>query len=56
MSTIEDIKADLAKLTDTVNAFQVAGPTGVPVAEVAKVEGEVAALDQELKSDEGQTA
>lgn len=52
MSSIEDIKASLATLTDAVNAFQEAAPAGVPQEEIAKVEGQVAALDAELKADE----
>ncbi len=51
MSTIDDIKADLQKLTDTVNAFVVPAATGVATEEVAKVESEIAAVDAELKTD-----
>ena len=51
MTSIDDIKADLAKLTDTVNAFEAPTATGVATDEVAKVEGEVAAVDAELKAD-----
>ncbi len=50
MSSIEDIKAKLVELTDVVNAFQVAAPVIDPV--IAKVEGEVAAIDAELKAAE----
>ncbi len=55
MSSIEDIKAKLAELTDVVNAFQVAAPI-VTEAEVEKVEAAVAAVDAELKADETPTA
>ncbi len=57
MSTIDDIKAAAQNLTDVINAFEAPAPVaGVPVEEVAKVEGEVAAVDAELKADEAPTA
>ncbi len=51
MSSIEEIKAKLQELNDVVSAFQVAAPV-VTAEEVVKLEGEVAALDTELRSDE----
>lgn len=51
MSSIEDIKAKAQELSDVIGSFQVAATIDVPVAEVAKVEAEVAALDAELKAD-----
>ncbi len=57
MSTIDDIKAAAQNLTDVINAFEAPAPVaGVPVEEVAKVEGEVAAVDAELKADEAPAA
>ena len=53
MSSIEDIKAAAQALQDVVNSFQVAAPVADPV--IAKVEGEVAAIDAELKADETPT-
>ena len=55
MSSIEEIKAKAQELVDVINAFTVAAPV-ITAEEVAKVEGEVAAVDAELKADEAPTA
>ena len=51
MANITTITAAMDDGTSVV-IFPVAVATGVPVAEVAKVEGEVAAVDTELKADD----